>query len=95
MLIIDDWFMYSDSTNLPEKKGHKSSTKNHKRLLEETIADKGTVTSVFGGFEIIVHDSINFPWSHAFIILLELKHEVWITKEENSLTINTKPSPYR
>lgn len=60
-------------------------------LLKVVIAETGEIYPHVGGFEIKVFDPVVFPWGKVLTYLLDIPHNVWITKENGNLVIKTKP----
>ena len=70
---------------------YRSGMLDYLSRLKAIIEEHGDIKSVYGGFEITVRDSFNFPWNKVLTLLVDLDHEVWIEKEEDYLIIKTKP----
>jgi len=59
--------------------------------LKELVEDNATVTSLYGGFEIVVNNPSKLKWHKIFSLLLELPHEAWVTRKDEKLVIVSKP----
>jgi hypothetical protein len=58
--------------------------------LRGIVGKSGMVSSVYGGFEIIVLEPSNFRWYDVLTTLLDIGHEVWVTKKNGHLRIFSK-----
>ena len=65
--------------------------KDFENKIQVTMAETGELRLLGGGVEIKVLDPVVFPWHKVFTILLEIEHQIWITREENFFTVKTKP----
>jgi hypothetical protein len=59
--------------------------------VTKIVGETGEVTPEYGGYEIKVVKPDVFPWHAALDLLLETGQEVWITKKDGTITINTEP----
>ena len=59
--------------------------------LRKIVEDSGEVNLVLGGFEIRVIDPFLFPWYQVFEQLIEIGHEVWISRKKDKIHISSKP----
>jgi hypothetical protein len=59
--------------------------------LKEAIEDTGEVNALYGGFEVRIDDPDQFPWYKILNLLIEIGHEIWITKKEDVIHITSKP----
>ena len=55
------------------------------------VADTGEVAPEYGGYEIKVVKPDRFPWYAVLDLLLETGQEVWVTKKDGKININTEP----
>jgi len=51
----------------------------------------GEVAPVYGGYAITIVKPDLFPWHSVLELLIETGQEVWITKKNGKIRINTKP----
>ena len=59
--------------------------------LKGLVEDNATVSSLYGGFEIVVNNPSRLKWQKIFLMLLELSHEVWVRRKDEKLAIVSKP----
>jgi len=59
--------------------------------LKGLVKDDATVSSLYGGFEIVVNNPSELKWHKIFLLLLELDHEVWVRRKNDKLAIVSKP----
>lgn len=59
--------------------------------LKSLIGNSGKVEELYGGFEITVLDEALFPWQGVFDLLLDLAHDIWVTRPTDKVIILTKP----
>jgi len=59
--------------------------------LKGLVEHNATVSSLYGGFEIVVTNPLNLKWHKIFLLLLELDHEVWVRRKDEKLAIVSKP----
>ncbi len=55
------------------------------------VGDTAEVAPEYGGYEITVEKPGLFPWHAVLDLLIETGHEVWITKKDGKISINTEP----
>ena len=55
------------------------------------VGDAGVVTPEYGGYEIMVVKPDLFPWHAVLDLLIETGQEIWITKKDAKIRINTEP----
>ena len=55
------------------------------------VGDTGEVAPEYGGYEIIVVKPDLFPWRAVLDLLIETGQEIWITKNDGKIRINTEP----
>ncbi len=58
--------------------------------LSETISDRGQVIEVYGGYKIIVLDEIGFPWHEILLVLSYHGYDVWLSREKDKITIESR-----
>ena len=59
--------------------------------LKDKIRSTGKISEDYGGYEIIVTDSKNFPWNDIFEMLIDSGFQVWIDKTNSHIRIESKP----
>jgi len=59
--------------------------------LKGLIEDNATVSSLYGGFEIVVNKPSKLKWHKIFLLLLEMDREVWVEWKNDKLAIVSKP----
>jgi hypothetical protein len=59
--------------------------------LKKILDDTGEVNALYGGFEVRVDDPTRFPWYKILNLLIEIGHEIWVSKKENTIHITSKP----
>jgi hypothetical protein len=59
--------------------------------LKKLVKDMGKIDSIYGGFEIRVDNPTRFPWYKILDLLIEIGHEIWICKKEDTIHITSKP----
>jgi len=59
--------------------------------LKGLVENNATVSSLYGGFEIVVTNPPKLKWHKIFFLLLELDHEVWVRRKDEKLAIVSKP----
>ncbi len=64
---------------------------SYEARLKFMAGETGEVHSHVGGVEIMVLDASNFPWGEILSFLLDTPQSVWITKENDTIIIKTKP----
>jgi hypothetical protein len=62
------------------------------QILRDMIGETGSVSEVYGGYEITVNNKEKFPWYETCDFLLDSSFEVWMIKSETSLVIMSKPA---
>jgi hypothetical protein len=60
--------------------------------LKKTVRDTARIKSAYGGFEIEVYKPTRFPWYKTLNLLIEIDHEIWISKKEDKIYIISKPN---
>lgn len=74
-----------------KERGDEVQVLDHESRLKEIVSKSGTVTSVYGGFEILVLNPSTFRWHDVLILLTDLLDDVWVTKKDRHLVILSKP----
>jgi len=59
--------------------------------LKGLVVRDAAVSSLYGGFEIVVNNPSKLKWHKIFSLLLELDHEVWVKRKDGKLAIVSKP----
>jgi len=59
--------------------------------LKGLVGRDAAVSSLYGGFEIVVNNPSKLKWHKIFSLLLELDHEVWVKRKDGKLAIVSKP----
>lgn len=59
--------------------------------LHEVIKETGKIDEQYGGFDILVLDNDQFPWTAVFEMLIDSGFQIWINKKDSHLEINAKP----
>lgn len=59
--------------------------------LRTLIGRTARVEDCYGGIRIVVLDPAQFPWRAVLETLTEMRHEVWIRKQDTGLEIVSKP----
>lgn len=59
--------------------------------LRNLVDKNGKVDELYGGYKITVHDAELFPWRGVFDMLLNGSHEIWVSRSEDKIVIETKP----
>lgn len=59
--------------------------------IVKIVGGTGEVVPEYGGYEIRVVKPDRFPWYAVLDLLLETGQEVWITKKDGKISINTEP----
>lgn len=59
--------------------------------LKGFVDDNATVSSLYGGFEIMVNKPSRHKWHNIFLLLLEMNHDVWVERKNEKLVIVSKP----
>jgi len=55
------------------------------------VGDRGKVVPKYGGYEITAGKPDLFPWYVVLDLLIETGQEIWITKKDRKIRINTGP----
>jgi hypothetical protein len=58
----------------------------------EILGDTGEVAPEYGGYEITVVNPDLFPWHAVLDLLTEIGQDIWITKKDGKIRINTEPN---
>jgi hypothetical protein len=59
--------------------------------LIEAVKGTGEVNALYGGFEVRVDNPTRFPWYKILSLLIEIGHEIWVSKKEDIIHITSKP----
>jgi hypothetical protein len=59
--------------------------------LKTIVSDTGEVNALYGGFEVRIDQPTRFSWYKTLDLLIEIGHEIWISKKENAIHITSKP----
>ena len=59
--------------------------------LKETIKNTGKIEEQYGGFDILVLDNKEFPWTSVFEMLIDSGFQIWISKKNSNIEIISKP----
>jgi hypothetical protein len=59
--------------------------------LRKMVKDTGEIDSIYGGFEIKVSKPTRFPWYNILNLLIEIGHEIWVSKKGDKIHITSKP----
>ena len=59
--------------------------------LKEAIKNTGKIEEQYGGFDILVLDNKEFPWTSVFELLIDSGFQIWISKNSSHIQIISKP----
>lgn len=91
LFIIDPLQMYRQNTSIMIRLKWREMKMDPEEWLRMIVLKRGEVSSVYGGFEIWVINPSSFPWYQVFEQLIEIGHEVWISRKKDKIHISSKP----